>query len=174
MKQKLDPKDLEIIEIQLGRKPRSVIAISARCASGHPAVVQTLPVLDDGTPFPTSFYLCCPNAVAAASTLEAEQVMEELNARLQNDVELAGAYQAAHEDYLTRREATGSDPRIAGISAGGMPSRIKCLHALVGHALAAGPGINPIGDIALQLMSQRGLYQVENCDWNVKTGGENQ
>jgi len=44
-------------------------------------------------------------------------------------------------------------PEIAGISAGGMPTRVKCLHALAGHALAAGPGVNPIGDRALELSS---------------------
>ena len=48
-----------------------------------------------------------------------------------------------------RRPAVGHVDEIDGISAGGMPTRVKCLHALVGHALAAGPGVNPIGDLAL-------------------------
>ncbi|NLA28354.1 MAG: DUF501 domain-containing protein, partial [Propionibacterium sp.] len=63
----------------------------------------------------------------------------------------------AHEAYLSDREALAREigdevPEIAGFSAGGMPTRVKCLHALVGHALAAGPGVNPIGDEALALM----------------------
>ena len=55
----------------------------------------------------------------------------------------------AHEDYLRRRAALGEVPEIAGVSAGGMPDRVKCLHVLVAHALAAGPGVNPLGDEAL-------------------------
>ena len=59
------------------------------------------------------------------------------------------AYRAAHEAYLADRALLGDVPEIAGISAGGMPTRVKCLHVLVGHALAAGPGVNPFGDEVL-------------------------
>lgn len=75
--------------------------------------------------------------------------MPELAAQLDEDPALAGAYRAAHESYLSDRESIESVAEIAGISAGGMPTRVKCLHALAGHALAAGPGVNPIGDLAL-------------------------
>ena len=47
-------------------------------------------------------------------------------------------------------------PEIAGISAGGMPDRVKCLHVLVAHSLAAGPGVNPLGDEALALLPEWG------------------
>ena len=67
--------------------------------------------------------------------------------RLRADPELAAAYRAAHEDYLARRDAVEVLPGFP--SAGGMPTRVKCLHALVAHALAAGPGVNPFGDEAL-------------------------
>jgi hypothetical protein len=83
------------------------------------------------------------------SRLEASQLMVELQDRLAVEPELAADYQAAHEAYLADRAKLGDVAEIAGISAGGMPTRVKCLHALGAHALAAGPGVNPIGDIAL-------------------------
>ncbi|MEO7121633.1 MAG: DUF501 domain-containing protein [Lacisediminihabitans sp.] len=142
--------DIEIVSRQLGRQARNVIGIAARCVCGAPTVVSTSPRLDDGTPFPTLYYLCHPAATAAISTLEATGVMPELAALLTADPALASAYLAAHESYLGDREGIQSVPEIAGISAGGMPTRVKCLHALAGHALAAGPGVNPIGDLALE------------------------
>ena len=75
--------------------------------------------------------------------------MREMTERLRTDDDLAARYQAAHEAYLARREHLGAVEQIAGISAGGMPKRVKCLHVLVAHSLAAGRGINPLGDQAL-------------------------
>lgn len=121
-------------------------------------MVATSPRLDDGSPFPTFYYLTHPAATAAMSTLEATQVMPELAARL-DDEAVASAYTAAHEAYLADRNQFGDVPEIAGISAGGMPTRVKCLHALAGHALAAGPGVNPIGDAALEMSS----WSPQNC-----------
>ncbi|MDQ1527851.1 MAG: uncharacterized protein QOG18_2464 [Microbacteriaceae bacterium] len=141
--------DVATVSRQLGRPARNVIGIAARCACGAPTVVATRPRLDDGTPFPTLYYLSHPAATAAISALEATGVMVELAALL-DEPELAAAYLAAHESYLADRESIESVPEIAGISAGGMPNRVKCLHALAGHALAAGPGVNPIGDRALE------------------------
>jgi hypothetical protein len=142
------PAEVAVVSAQLGRPARRVIGIAARCACGNPVVVATAPRLDDGTPFPTLYYLSHPAATAAVSTLEATGVMTELAAELE-DPEVAAAYRAAHERYLADRAAIAEVPEIAGFSAGGMPERIKCLHALVAHALAAGPGVNPIGDRAL-------------------------
>jgi hypothetical protein len=139
--------DVRTVSLQLGRPARDVVGIAARCACGAPTVVSTRPRLTDGTPFPTFYYLTHPAATAAVSTLEAEGEMPGLAALLVNDV--AAAYRAAHESYIADRESIAVVDEIAGISAGGMPDRVKCLHALVGHALAAGPGVNPIGDIAL-------------------------
>lgn len=116
-------------------------------------MVATTPRLPDGTPFPTFYYLTHPAATAAMSTLEANQVMPELAGLLEEDDAVASAYQAAHEAYLADRSQFGEVPEIDGISAGGMPTRVKCLHALAGHALAAGPGVNPIGDAALERSS---------------------
>ena len=139
--------DIAAVSEQLGRPARNVIGIAARCACGAPPVVSTKPRLADGTPFPTLYYLSHPAATAAVSTLEATGVMAELAELLEG--ELADAYRAAHEAYLSDRESIENVPEIDGISAGGMPTRVKCLHALVGHSLAAGPGVNPIGDLAL-------------------------
>ena len=79
-------------------------------------------------------------------------MMREMTARLSSDPELASAYTAAHRDYLRRRGELGVVAEIAGISAGGMPARVKCLHVLVGHSLAVGPGVNPLGDEALEAL----------------------
>lgn len=140
--------DVATVSAQLGRPARNVVGIAARCACGAPTVVATKPRLEDGTPFPTLYYLSHPAATAAVSSLEANGVMPELAALLEGD--LADAYAAAHESYLADRNSIEFVPELDGISAGGMPSRVKCLHALVGHALAAGPGVNPIGDLALE------------------------
>ena len=143
-------RDIAIVSAQLGRPARNVIGIAARCVCGAPTVVATAPRLDDGTPFPTLYYLSHPAATAALSYLEATQVMNEFNELLENDEDLRAHYADAHAAYLSDRESIADVPEIAGISAGGMPSRVKCLHALGAHALAAGPGVNPIGDLALE------------------------
>ncbi|MFF5215642.1 DUF501 domain-containing protein [Micromonospora sp. NPDC000442] len=144
--------DLAAVAAQLGRPPRGTRAVAHRCPCGLPDVVETTPRLADGTPFPTLFYLTCPRATAACSRLESAGLMKEMADRLAADPELAARYRAAHEDYLTRRDAIAEVPEIAGISAGGMPGRVKCLHVQLGHALAAGPGVNPFGDETLDLV----------------------
>jgi hypothetical protein len=144
--------DLRAVEEQLGRPARGVAAVAHRCPCGTPDVVTTEPRLPDGTPFPTTFYATCPRLTAAVSTLETSGLMREMTERLATDRELAGRYARAHEDYLSRRGALGDVPEIAGVSAGGMPARVKCLHVLVAHALATGPGVNPLGDEALALL----------------------
>ncbi|MRG60900.1 DUF501 domain-containing protein [Agromyces sp. CFH 90414] len=146
-------RDIRIVSAQLGRPARDVVGIAARCACGAPTVVSTKPRLSDGTPFPTFYYLSHPVATAAMSYLEAAQVMVECTELLAADAEVADAYRRAHADYLADREQFGHVDEIAGVSAGGMPTRVKCLHALAAHALAAGPGENPIGDLALERSS---------------------
>ena len=138
--------DLDAVRAQLGRPPRGTRAVAHRCPCGLPAVVETRPRLADGTPFPTLYYLTCPRATAVCSRLESAGLMKEMEARLATDPDLAKRYRAAHEDYLTRREAIEHVPEIEGTSAGGMPGRVKCLHVHMGHALAVGPGVNPFGD----------------------------
>jgi len=146
----VQPGDLDCIEFQLGRTPRDVHAIGFRCACSKPAVVQTPPRLGDGKPFPTFYYATCPRLTGAISTLESSGLMTEMNERLAQDPDLAAAYKKAHEAYLSDRDALGIVvDEVDGISAGGMPDRVKCLHSLVAHSLSAGPGVNPLGDEAL-------------------------
>lgn len=152
VRQEATESDRTAVRAQLGREPRGTRALAHRCPCGLPDVVETTPRLADGTPFPTLFYLTCPRATAACSRLESAGLMKEMNARLADDPELRVAYLAAHEDYLTRRNAIAEVPEIDGTSAGGMPGRVKCLHVHLAHALAVGPGVNPIGDEVLELL----------------------
>ena len=148
----LSPDDRAAVAAQLGREPRAMRAVAHRCPCGRPDVVETSPRLADGTPSPTLYYLTCPRAASAIGTLESSGLMREMTDRLQTDEALAGQYLAAHESYLARREELEHVDEIAGVSAGGMPKRVKCLHVLVAHSLAAGPGVNPLGDEALALL----------------------
>lgn len=145
--------DIRIVSAQLGRPARDVIGIPARCVCGAPTVVATAPRLSDGTPFPTFYYLTHPAATVAMSDLEATQVMAEFTDILNADEDMQKQYLVAHEQFIADRESVDVVPELDGISAGGMPVRVKCLHALAGHALAAGPGVNPIGDLALERSS---------------------
>ncbi|HVQ89360.1 MAG TPA: DUF501 domain-containing protein [Actinomycetes bacterium] len=159
----VDLADVESIELQLGRPPRALRAVAHRCPCGLPDVVETEPRLPDSTPFPTFFYLTCARLTSAISTLEAEGLMRSMQDRLRTDEDLAVRYQNAHRDFLDRRSAVAVVPEIAGISAGGMPDRVKCLHVLVAHSLAAGPGVNPFGDEALAVLEQRGVDRFRPC-----------
>jgi len=141
--------DLAAVEAQLGRPPRGTSAIGHRCPCSLPDVVVSEPRLPDGAPFPTTYYLTCPRASSLIGTLEGSGVMREMEERLGEDPDLATAYRAAHQAYLADRAALGDVPEIADVSAGGMPDRVKCLHALAAHSLAAGPGVNPLGDETL-------------------------
>ena len=149
---KVTADDIAEVTRQLGRPARDILAIASRCVCGRPLVVKTKPRLDNGTPFPTLYYLTQPAATAAVSTLEASGYMVDLQSLVQNDDEISAAYLAAHQQYLAEREAIEVVEEINDFSAGGMPTRVKCLHALVGHSLAKGPGVNPIGDLALSAL----------------------
>jgi uncharacterized protein len=147
---KISNLDKQRIKVQLGRAPRDIVAISFRGACGNPAVVMTKPRLADGTPFPTLYYLTCPRLNSEIGTLESIGFMKELEDLIANDEELKSSYQRAHQSYIKERHALAEVAEIAEVSAGGMPERVKCLHALVAHSLAKGAGVNPIGDIVLE------------------------
>ena len=148
----ISPEDEAVIGAQLGRPPRAIHAIGHRCPCGNTDVVATEPRLEDGTPFPTTFYLTCPRAASMIGTLEASGLMKEMSDRIEADPDLAAAYTKAHEAYLEFRESIGHVPEISGVSAGGMPTRVKCLHVLAGQSLAQGRGVNPLGDEVLDLL----------------------
>ncbi|MFJ6003313.1 DUF501 domain-containing protein [Arthrobacter sp. NPDC092385] len=160
-------RDLDVLSRQLGRPVRDVVEIGARCVCGNPLVATTAPRLSNGIPFPTTYYLSHPVITSAVSRLEADGVMTEMSSRLSADTALAARYRSAHEAYLAARDAvgaragTGPVPEIDGVSAGGMPTRVKCLHVLVGHSLAAGPGVNPLGDEAIERIAQ--WWTLDRC-----------
>ncbi len=150
-------RDEAVIAAQLGRRPRGLLGVAHRCPCGLPDVAETAPRLPDGTPFPTLYYLTCPKAAAAIGSLEASGMMREMTGRLARDDSLRDAYRAAHQDYLARRDEAA---RLAGVrplppgtqSAGGMPQRVKCLHALAAHELATHQ--NPFGREALDAIGE--------------------
>ena len=124
--------------------------VASRCGCGLPQVVETRPRLEDGTPFPTLYYLTCPRLASAIGTLESSGLMREMTARLAVDDDLRSRYEAAARDYVARRDRHEVLHNVP--AQGGMPTRVKCLHVLVAHSLAVGPGVNPFGDEALALL----------------------
>ena len=161
----LDLVDAAVVAAQLGRPPRGAIDVAWRCPCGKPGVVLTAPQLPDGTPFPTTYYLTCLNAVKACSTLEGSGLMAAMGDRLRSDPDLAERYAEAHQSYLAdRREVAErlgmSVSLIADVSAGGMPERVKCLHALIAQSLAKGPGVNPLGD---EVVAELGEFWCHPC-----------
>lgn len=155
-------KDVELFHQYLGRVPRGLIGVGARCVCGNPAVTITLPRLPKpasaesgktntiGEPFPTLFYLALPWVVKRVSQLEAGGLMNEFNERLHTDEQFACEYADSHSEYIRRRALLGHVSEIDGVSAGGMPSRVKCLHALAGYSMSCGKGANPVGDIVIE------------------------
>ena len=153
--QHLEPwtdQDAELVLGQLGRRPRGVVGTAYRCAHGVPAVLQTAPRLEDGTPFPTLYYLTCSTLATIVSRMESDGLMAEMTHRLTEDLDLAAGYQRAHDSYLATRNALGDLGHA--VTAGGMPDRVKCLHVLVAHSLAVGRGVNPLGDEAVDLLGE--------------------
>lgn len=145
----VSPQDLATVADQLGRTPRGVLDVAYRCPDGEPGVIQTAPRLEDGTPFPTLYYLTDPRLTSEASRLEVAHVMNWMTERLGEDVALATDYRNAHEHYLAERNAIedlGTD-----FSGGGMPDRVKCLHVLIAYALAKGPDHFQLGTEAVAL-----------------------
>lgn len=168
MAQPATERDIETVQEQLGRYPRGMVAVGARCVCGRPLAVVTRPLVEGRIPFPTTCYLTGPTAVKAMSHIEAEGTMATFNGRLGEDKDLAAAYRGAHEAYLAFRHELAArlgdgEDHIEGISAGGMPVRVKCLHALAAQSLVMGPGVNPIGDLALDMAAERGEFDRGIC-----------
>jgi hypothetical protein len=138
--------DRRLIEAQIGRDVRGSVAVAARCRYGLPAVVRTAPLLPDGTPFPTLYWLACPAARVAVGRLEAAGWNAVLSERVATDPDLAAAHAAAHASYLAQRDAIAPLPGAPGV--GGLPGRVKCLHALYAHQAAT--GADPVGRIVSQ------------------------
>jgi exopolyphosphatase / guanosine-5'-triphosphate,3'-diphosphate pyrophosphatase len=132
--------DLGIVAEQLGRRPSVPFTVVARCPGSHPLVIRNAPVDERGDPFPTTFWLTCPDAVRAVSRLEAEGWISRLNERLEAEPDFADAIARAHADYA--RERARDDPsaeRHGGV--GGTGKGLKCLHAHYANHLAGGDDV---------------------------------
>jgi hypothetical protein len=147
--------DATAVELMIGRPPRGRWQVARRCACGLPQVIETESHLEDGTPFPTLWWLTCRSLARAVGRLEAGGWMQAFNERLATDPELAEALRTATEAYVARRDAGGAPGPVrhpgggGGEGSGNMAGgRIKCLHAHTAHQLVSGD--NPAGAEALE------------------------
>jgi hypothetical protein len=141
-----DDATVAILSQQLGRPARGRPAVVHRCGHGLPTVARVDPRLEDGTPFPTTFWLACPLLRSAVGRLEADHQMVGLNDRLAADEGMQAEYTATAERYVAFRDELGApgEPLAGAPTAGGMPRRVKCLHVHLAHHLATGD--NVVGD----------------------------
>lgn len=137
--------DTVAVTRQLGRPPRGLWRVARRCRCGLPQVIETHPRLEDGTPFPTLWWLTCRALSGAIGRLEAGGWMAGLNERLAGDDALRAALGRSIERYVERRDVL--EPLGRGGHPGGGPARVKCLHAHTAHHLVTGD--NPVGEAVL-------------------------
>ena len=144
--------DRAVVERQLGRPPRAFRRVVRRCPFGKPAVTEQAPYDAAGEPFPTTYYLTCPHAVAAVSRLEAEGGVERWSHAVARDERLAASLAGGHERQRALRRALAGETigrddgrsLTLGIGGSGGSHGLKCLHAHVAFALAE-PGYE-LGD----------------------------
>lgn len=139
--------DLQVIEIQIARPVRASSEVVARCHLGMPVVIRVPPHLDDGTPFPTMYWLTCPLATTRIGRLEGAGGVKRMESKAAADPEFAAALETAHSDYARERDALVREdgaPRPSG-GVGGAARGVKCLHAHYAHHAAGGD--NPVGKL---------------------------
>jgi uncharacterized protein len=124
--------DLAVVEQQLGRRPRAFKRVVVRCPSGHPAVTEQYPFDENDEPFPTTFWLTCPQLVAAVSRLEAAGGVERWTQAARENPELAASLERANAEQRELRPELDLGIGGARPDAGSL----KCLHAHVAFALA--------------------------------------
>jgi exopolyphosphatase/guanosine-5'-triphosphate,3'-diphosphate pyrophosphatase len=135
--------DLTLVAAQLGREPTTPFSVVARCPGGHPLVIRNRPFDAEGRPFPTLFWLTCPDAARAVSRLEADGWIGRLNARAETDAVFGDALARAHTTYA-RERARDADEAARGFGGvGGTRRGIKCLHAHYANHLAGAE--DPVG-----------------------------
>ena len=162
-----DDADREVVERQLGRPVRAFRRVVLRCPYGRPAITEQEPYDSSGSPFPTTYYLTCPHAVAEVSRLEAAGGVERWSATAAADPVLRESVWTATRDQreLRRELAAGRVGRDGGVSLelgiGGSstPLQLKCLHAHVAFALAR-PGYELGERIVTELPR---LFPEEGC-----------
>ena len=135
-------RDIEQVRQQLGREPTTPFTVVARCGPGHPLVIRNEPLDADGRPFPTLFWLTCPDAVRAVARLESSGEIARFNLRAETDASFAAELARAHEEYAAERARSLPDAAEWG-GVGGTRAGVKCLHAHYAHFLAGGD--DPVG-----------------------------
>lgn len=139
--------DRTVIEVQIGRPMRADSEVVARCHLGLPVVVRVPPRLNDGTPFPTLYWLTCPLAATRIGRLEGAGGVKRMERRVEVDPEFGAALDAAQRSYEEERDSLLPEddlPRPSG-GVGGAKPGVKCLHAHFAHTMAGGD--NPVGDL---------------------------
>jgi uncharacterized protein len=133
--------DREAVEALLGRAPQGPFEVVVRRDDGSPVVIRNAPLLDDGTPMPTRWWLVGDAERVAVGRLEAAQGVRRAEAAVNAD-QLA----AAHERYARERDAAlppGHDGPAPFGGVGGTRQGVKCLHAHYAWYLAGGD--DPVG-----------------------------
>lgn len=132
---------------QIGRPVRSEVTVSLRCSLGLPIVITVPPILDDGTPFPTRYWLTCPLGQARVGRLESAGGVRAMDRRAETDAVFAERLSAAHERYAAERNqhlpAEASHVPRGGVA--GSEHGVKCLHAHLADTLAGND--NPVGEL---------------------------
>lgn len=147
--------DRDVVERQIGRRPRAFHRVAARCPFGAPAVTEQSPYDTDGAPFPTTYYMTCRHLVAGVSRLEAAGGVERWSAAVAASPDLTADLAAAtalqqrvrHELASGNTGADHGESLDSGIGGSRNPSQLKCLHAHVAFGLAH-PGYR-IGELVL-------------------------
>jgi exopolyphosphatase/guanosine-5'-triphosphate,3'-diphosphate pyrophosphatase len=134
--------DLAAVREQLGREPTTPFVVVARCNGGHPLVIRSGPLDADGDPFPTTYWLTCPEAVKLVSRVESAGAIAELNERRAHDEDFDRSVTAAHAAYASDR-ATDLPGALEWGGVAGTRVGIKCLHAHYAYRLAGGD--DPVG-----------------------------
>lgn len=139
--------DRTVIETQIGRPLRAGSQVVSRCHLGLPVVVRVPPLLDDGTPFPTLFWLSCPLATNRVGRLESSGGVKRMEGRARSDPAFARRLDEAHRRYAEEREGSlppGAEGPVPSGGVGGASRGVKCLHAHYAHTRAGGD--NPVGE----------------------------
>ncbi|PRX21820.1 hypothetical protein BX659_13040 [Orenia metallireducens] len=174
-------KDLEILERQLGRKPRNLVDIIKRCKDGSPQVVVTAPILDKGDSigiFPTTLWLTCPELNYRIGKLESRGLVQEVQNKILGDKKLSKRLAEAHKDYANYRMSLVEDDRLEDLKennpgqykvlkesgVGGILEfeGIKCLHTHFAQYLVDEK--NPVGEMVAELLKKEyGQIEPEEC-----------
>jgi hypothetical protein len=133
--------DAASVTTLLGRPPRGSFEVVVRDDDGTPVVLRNAPLLDDGTPMPTRYWLCGPSQREAVSRLEASGGVRQAEAAV-DPAALAAAHRRHAEERDRELPVGHHGPRPSG-GVGGTRTGVKCLHAHYAWHLAGGD--DPVG-----------------------------